>query len=87
MLRKLLRHPIITRTVSPRLCSTETLKPSFDITQKNKEVEDQQSDSTHGFETLLRKSTFTQMGDPTGKVGNCRNKLLSKLFISFLKNF
>ena len=74
---KLLFNPIITRSLSPRLCSTETLKPTFDIPQKLKKAKDQQSDSTHGFETLLRNSTFTQMGDPVGKVCNFKNKLLS----------
>ena len=87
MLRKLLFNPIINRSISARLCSTETLKPTFDIPHKLKEVEDQYSDSTHGFETLLRNSTFTQMGDPTGKVCNYRNKLLSELFMSFFKIF
>ena len=87
MLRKLLFNPIINRSISARLCSTETLKPTFDIPHKHKEVEDQYSDSTHGFETLLRNSTFTQMGDPNGKVCNYRNKLLSELFMSFFKIF
>ena len=87
MLRKLLFNPIIARSLSPRLCSTETLKPTFDIPQKLKKPKDQPSDSTHGFETLLRNSTFTQMGDPVGKVCNFKNKLLSKLFMIFLMTF
>jgi len=89
MLRKLLFNPIITRSLSPRLCSTETLKPTFDIPQKLKKAKDQPSDSTHGFETLLRNSTFTQMGDPVGKVvvGKIYHVVDDDLYIDFGSKF
>ena len=65
---------VMTRSLCKRLCSTETLKPTFESTSfdslpNNESSSNQSTDSTsEGFETLLRKSAFIQMGDPVGKV-------------------
>ena len=66
MLRSLVSTTcVMSRSFCKRLCSTETLKPSFDTLPNNEETTDSTSE---GFETLLRKSAFIQMGDPVGKV-------------------
>ena len=69
MLRSLVStSSAMSRSLCKRLCSTETLKPSFD-TLPNENTSNQSTESTsEGFETLLRKSAFIQMGDPVGKV-------------------
>ena len=66
MLRSLVSTTsVMSRSLCKRLCSTETLKPSFDTLPNNEDTTDSTSE---GFETLLRKSAFIQMGDPVGKV-------------------
>ena len=66
MLRSLVSTTsVMSRSFCKRLCSTETLKPSFDTQPNNEDTTDSASE---GFETLLRKSAFIQMGDPVGKV-------------------
>ena len=67
MLRRFLLNANGIRTLSLRLCSTETLKPSFDAPESDLEARKsiKQNDT---FEALLRNSIFVKMGDPVGKV-------------------
>ena len=57
------RTSLIRSFGSVRSCSSETIKPSFDCMKETQPNVDQKS-----FATLLRNSTFVQMGNPAGKV-------------------
>ena len=67
MLRRFLFSANGIRSLPLRLCSTETLKPSFDAPESDLEARKsiKQNDT---FEALLRNSIFVKMGDPVGKV-------------------
>ena len=63
-LRTVLRSVTSSTRVCQKYYSVETLKPTFDnITVEEKSANDK------SFATLLRNSTFIQMGNPVGKVG------------------
>ena len=63
-LRVLLRPKIAAPSMHQRHYSVDSIstKPSIDISVKEKSVSDT------SFATLLRNSTFVQMGNPIGKV-------------------
>ena len=72
MLRRFLFSANGIRSLPLRLCSTETLKPSFDAPESDLDGRNsiKQNDT---FESLLRNSIFVKMGDPVGKVSLYRN--------------